>query len=74
MNALTHEGRDRLIDQPVARELRPSTECLGDDHHAEVAAFAGARVTGVTRAVVDDLEGAGRKSSLDRLAKLLNPG
>ena len=69
-----HQRCDGCIDQSVALELRTPFESLGNHDHAEVAAFAGARVSGVPGAVVDDLERPRCQFLLQRCAQRFNFG
>src|SRR5215472_14943069 len=58
------------MHQAVTLEPRAATEGLGDECHAVVTTFAGAGVTGVRSAVIEDLECLGRERLLERAAQL----
>ncbi len=56
MYAVAHERGDSGVDQPVALELRTPPECRRNQVYGEVPALACACMSGVARAVVDDLQ------------------
>jgi len=68
---VTHERRDRCIDQSVAFELRTSSEHFRNHGDPEVAAFTRPGVTGVFGAVVDDIERYRRQLTFQRHTQLL---
>src|SRR6185503_8640953 len=57
----SHERCDRCIDQAMALELRSPLESARNQGYPKVAAFPGARMTGVMSAVVENLDGGRRQ-------------
>jgi hypothetical protein len=56
MNAMPHQRLEGSVDHAVTLEGRSPGECPGDQRDAKVAARSRARMPGVPRTVIQDIE------------------